>query len=97
MFVVRSLTIVEDGVLSGQVRRVWIQPCVDVLGFDRNDAAIEAGGGHLGRWIIGYRGERQKFWLATVGPARPQACDQHVLLGPRSEFEDDIFLFLIRR
>lgn len=40
------------------------EACVDVLGLDRDDAAVVAGGSDLGRRIVSACGERQQFGLA---------------------------------
>ena len=39
--------------LRRQVRRVRVQPRIQVLGSDRNDAAVVSGGSHFRRWLVG--------------------------------------------
>ena len=94
MFVVRSLAIIEDRVQRFQVARVGIQPCVDVLRLDRNDAAIVASSRDLRRRLIGDRRKRKQVRLAAASPLRPQAGHQHVLSGSGPELEDDVFFLL---
>lgn len=43
VLVVRTLAIIQDLVALLDLVRVWIQPPPNVLGLDRNDAAIVAG------------------------------------------------------
>ena len=63
MLIVRPLSIVEDGVERLEVVRVRIEPGVDVLGLDRNDAAIVAGCGRFQQALICDCGEAQKVGL----------------------------------
>lgn len=57
MFVIRPLSIIEDGIERLEVSRIRIEPSVDMLGLDRDDAAIVAGSGDLGRRLVGDRCE----------------------------------------
>lgn len=91
MLVVRPLAIVEDCIKGGQVGAIWLEPCVNVLWPDRNDAAIVPSGRDLRRRLVRDRCEREQLWLVGPGrrnPPRPMTCDQHVLRGLRPELED---------
>ena len=96
MLVVRALTVIEDRVQRGQVLRVRVQPHVDVLGLDRDDAAVVSGGSDFGRWLIGDRRERQQVRLIGRRPARPQARNQHHFAGARRELKDQVLSLLAR-
>lgn len=50
--------------MGREIRRIWFEPCVDVLGPDRNDASIVTGGALLGWRFVGNRRERQQVRLA---------------------------------
>lgn len=57
MLVVRPVAIVEDRVQIADPPGIGIEPRIDVLRLDRNDAAIVTGGRDF-RWrLVGYRGE----------------------------------------
>ena len=61
MFVVRTRTVFEDRLQRVEVLRVGIEPGVDVLGLDRDDAAIVVRSGNLCRWFVRNRSERQQI------------------------------------
>ena len=69
MFVKRSLSILEDGVLRLEVASLWPQPGVEVLALDRDDAAVVTRGGNLRRRLIGHCGEAQEIWMARRLPS----------------------------
>ena len=53
MLIVRPLTIIENRVHRGQIGLLRIEPPVEVLGLDRNDATIVTGCGNLRRRFVG--------------------------------------------
>ena len=90
MIVERLDAVVQDRVLRGEVRRIGVQPRVDVLRPNRNDAPIVPRCRDLGRRLIGDRRERQQVRLAGPRPPRPEAGDQHVLSRPRFELQHHV-------
>ncbi len=63
--------------MRAEVAGLRIQPRVQVGRLDRDDAAVMAGRGHLGRRIVGDRGKGQEFLAVGAAPVRPQAGYQH--------------------
>ncbi|MGF6968684.1 hypothetical protein OKW43_005712 [Paraburkholderia sp. WC7.3g] len=57
VFIVRPVSVIENGVLCRQVRSIWIQPRVDVLGLDWDDATVMARRRDFWRRLVGYRGK----------------------------------------
>ena len=78
MLVVRPFAVIEDGVEGREVCRIRIEPRGDVLGLDRDDAAVVAGGGNLCRRLIGDRGKGEKVRFTWTVPMRPQARNQTI-------------------
>ncbi len=66
MLEVRALPIVQNGVGHREVRRIGVQPGVDVLGLDRHDAANVAGRRDLRRGLVGERSERVVSGLLSL-------------------------------
>ncbi|MGF6924292.1 hypothetical protein OKW28_008489 [Paraburkholderia sp. 40] len=52
VLVIRPLFVIKDGVRGCEVRRVWVQPRINVLRPDRNDAPVMSCGGYLWRRFI---------------------------------------------
>lgn len=71
MLEIRPLVISEDRVLPSEVFRIRAEPGVDILGLDRNDASVVAGGGDFGRRVICDCSERQKVGFARSLPEWP--------------------------
>lgn len=68
MLVVRLGLVVEDGVERVEVGGVRVEPGVDVLGLDVDDAAVVAGGGDFLRRLVGDHGEGVEVGLALAAP-----------------------------
>ncbi|WP_143277266.1 hypothetical protein [Bordetella genomosp. 1] len=47
VLIVRARPIIENRVTGSKIAVVWVQPGVNILGFDLHDAAIVASRGHL--------------------------------------------------
>jgi len=91
MFVVRAMAVVEDRVLCRKIAWIGIEPRVDMLRLDGNEAIVAGGGNLTGRLISDGR-EGEQIRLARALPVRPQAGDEHVLSGLRLELQDHVFL-----
>ena len=92
MRIVLSLPIIENRVLRRKIALIGIEPRVDVLRLDGNDAAIVAGCGNFRGRLISDGREGEQIRLARALPVRPQAGDEHVLSGLRPELQDHVFL-----
>ena len=57
MFVVRAVAVIEDQLQGRKIRRIGVQPGIDMVGLDRHDAAVMARRSDLGGRRIGDRGE----------------------------------------
>ena len=80
MFVVRAIAVVENRVLCREIAWIGIEPRVDMLRLDGDDAAIMARGGNLRRRLIGDGREREQIrlarGLASVTTGRRRACPE---------------------
>lgn len=95
MLVVRPLPVIENGVSPLQITG-GIQPVIDGLPLDRNDAAVMTGRSDLGRRLVSDGGERQQLLAIGSDPPGPEASDQHLVTALRAEFEDDFLVFLVQ-
>src|ERR1700722_10731722 len=71
------------------------QPRVHMLGLQIDDAAIVAGGGYVGRRLIGDGGKSSHIRFSRIAPVGPEAGDQHGLRRIRRELKHDILFPLV--
>ena len=60
------MTVIEDGVLRGQISGVVIQPGIDVFGLDGNDAPVMTGQCYLRRRVVCHGCKRKEIRLVTT-------------------------------
>ena len=66
MLIVRALTIIKDCILRGETVGIGVEPSVNVLGLDWNNAAVMPGRGYLeSNWILGVLGRELLLWGAS--------------------------------
>jgi len=79
-----------------QILWIGIQPGIDVLVLDRDDAASMASGQHLGWRVVSDCREQQQSGLVLPGPLGPQAGHQHRLGQVSAELQHQVLRFGVR-
>ncbi|CAB3804905.1 hypothetical protein GCM10011400_51980 [Paraburkholderia caffeinilytica] len=65
---IRPLVVVENGAPGRQIGRIWVQPSVDVLRLDRDNAAIMTGRRDFWRQLVSNRSKRPEVRFVRYTP-----------------------------
>lgn len=94
MFMERPVSVIKNRVLRPKVGCIGIQPYVDALRLDWDDAAVVPRSSNLPRRLVRNSSKQKHIRLTRTRPMRPETCDKHVVSWISLELKNYVFILL---